>query len=152
MNTYKKLLPQIRGIVNSVKNFNNAYEEEDYFQEAYLACLEASAKYRKATDAGRTKMQDTVHAVFFIKKHLYSMADTGEIMYRVYSPTGEYVKTIHNSEYRKNKKKLADAGYTFESISIVESIYKEDADGNETEMQIEGGIGIDGDVDDDYGG
>lgn len=141
MNTYKKLMPQIRGIVKSLENFNTSYTEEDYFQEAFLACLEAKEKYKKISNNKRTKMQPTVFAFMYIRKHLYTMAaDSNEVVYQVYSPTGEYLKTMMNNEYRKKKKKLSEEGCTFKTIRIVESLYKTDSDGNEMEIPIEGDV------------
>ncbi len=149
MNTYKKLLPQIRSIVKMLENFNNSYETEDYFQEAFVACLEANKMYKKAILSGRMKMQPEVFSLYRVKNHLFAMADTGEIAYEIYSPSGDYIKTMHNNEFRKTKKKLAEEGYSFRSVRLVESIYKEDTDGNETEMQIEGGLECGRDENDD---
>jgi len=142
---FKKMIPQIRSIIKKLSGFSNAWEEQDYFQEAALAYLEAQQKYRKAAGGGRTKMQPQVYCQFRIKKRLQAMASqSGEVVYNVYSPAGEFVRTLSNNEYRKKKKKLEFEGFLIRSEKLVESIYKEDAEGKSTELQIEGDINGDG--------
>ena len=112
-----KLQPQIKKIINGIINYN-IYTEEDYMQEAFLACLQAEKTYRRIKNKNSVKMQLPVFAYWFIQKKLYKMADTGEVAYDIYSPDGEFVETLRNGQFRKNRKALIQQGYKINSVKL----------------------------------
>ena len=135
---FKKLTPQIRCIIADLLNFTQSYEYDDYFQEAYLACRQAVILYKKMNGDKSNRMQLPVFAHWHIKKRLYSMADTGEVVYQVYSPSGEYVDTLRNGELRKRKKSLEAQGFAFRSVNLRDGLYFTDEDGKEVEKPLAG--------------
>ncbi len=62
-------------------------------------------------------MKIDVFAYWYIKKHLYPMANTDSVVYDVYND-GTYRRTISNSEYRRTKKKLEKEGYIVNSRNM----------------------------------
>jgi DNA-directed RNA polymerase specialized sigma subunit len=113
---WKKMQGQIRKEINKVILFNTCLEVEDYFSEAFIACRKAVEKYQST---GRGGMQLKVFAHWYVMKAIHRAADMKEVVFLMYSPKGEYVKTVTNGEYRKLKKELGGQGYKFRSTKIV---------------------------------
>jgi DNA-directed RNA polymerase sigma subunit (sigma70/sigma32) len=114
-----KMQPQIKKIAAKVILFNNHLSMDDYMSEAFIACQKAVKKYR---NSGRGKMKLRVYAFWHILKAIHKMADTGGVVYKVYSPDDTYIKTVSNGEYRKLKKELKNKGYTFRSTQLLEKL------------------------------
>ena len=117
-NLFNKLQPQINRIINEIINYNNTYTKEDYLQEAFLACLQAEKTYSKIREKIRTKMQLPVYCYWLIEKKLHRMADTGEVVFDIYSPEGEFVETLRNGQFRKKKRELEGKGFKIRSTRI----------------------------------
>jgi len=114
---FTKLQPQIKKIINGIIDYN-IYTKEDYMQEAFLACLQAEKTYKRIKNKNRVKMQLPVFAYWFIQKKLYKMADTGEVVFEIYSPDGEFIETLKNGQFRKKKKELEKQGFKIRSNRI----------------------------------
>jgi len=150
---WRSLHKQINKIISKIINFNSSYEFEDYLQEAYIAChkavcnynffKEGSKNYRNNKQAEKfividgtrlriTNMRIDVYAYWYVQKRLYKIADSGEVLFEIYSPDDRYIKTISNSQYRRNRKKLKHEGCKFNSVNIIKDVefFEEDKKNN----------------------
>ena len=158
---WKILQKQIHKIISKIINFNSSYEFEDYLQEAFIACHKAvcyynyfkenSENHRKkhiARRHGRSKllvingkhlkmtdMRIDVYAYWYVQKRLYKIADSGEVLFEIYSPDDSYIKTVSNSEYRRSRKKLQEEGCRFNSVNIIKDVEFFDEDNNNGGVQ-----------------
>ncbi len=70
----------------------------------------------------RTVMRIDVFAYWFIQKRLYKKANRNEVVFNVFDETGEFQKTITNSEYRKGKKEYDELKYRVTSSNILKNV------------------------------
>jgi hypothetical protein len=140
---WRSLQKQINKIISKIINFNSSYEFEDYLQEAYIAChkavcnynffKESSESYRNNKSSEKfivingirlkmTNMRIDVYAYWYVQKRLYKIADSGEVLFEIYSQDDKYIKTVSNSEYRRSRKKLQGEGCRFNSVNIIKDV------------------------------
>ncbi len=124
-------------IIKQILNYNRAYDMEDYIQEAQLALIEAERRYEEIENGKkRVNMRFENYSHYFVRKHLYKMADTKEIAFEIYDETGNYVKTLFNGDFRRQKKELIKNGYTYRSIYLTKSLTATNDDDEEYELLI----------------
>ena len=107
-------------------------------QEAYLACYDAVVKFNPChledpgfigyaeynhfdISKGTIKMQKQTYSYWIIEKMLHKMADLEEVEYNVFNRKGQYIETMSNVAYRKNKKAMKEKGKRAESTRIAYS-------------------------------
>jgi len=124
---------EIDALSNKISGFGRAYERSDYRGEAYLACLEAAAKFcrhhiRKTDDPDApvdyrsiSKMQKKVYTYLHIKKKLYHMADVHEVDFDIYDKDERYIKRLSNTDYRKERKILKQQNCIVKSVRTTHS-------------------------------
>lgn len=85
----------------------------------------------------RSQMAIDVFAFWFIKKRLYQLADQDEVVFNIYNSDGEYLKTISNTEYRKEKVELGLKRCSAESINLHKQLVVQDNNGDESDGHCE---------------
>ena len=119
----------VKKISSKVRGFNDIYDLDDYMQEAYIALLESKDKYKFST------MKYETYAYWYIENRINRLADCGDIVYQIYMD-GEHVRTLSSVEFRKQKRKLEQKGYTWRTTKVIEHLCRNDEDGNLKEVEI----------------
>lgn len=94
-------------------------QEKDFLDAAFIACEEAAKKYYPLRNRD-TKMQRETYAHWYITKAFEKLsAQQGRVIqYRMFSPTGEYLRVISQNRYWKIKKVKESQGYRFERFEV----------------------------------
>ena len=136
---YESMVKQIDRLANRCKCFSNINEIGDYAQEAYIACSDATLRYSRyhkrkpdpqyvpteitdeeiaeasklwdiTNDEALSIMRMETYAHWYISKRLFRLATAEGIEYEIRDKDNNYITTMNNNEYRKNKKALTDKG------------------------------------------
>ncbi len=116
----------IRSEIQKVLTYNRAFEYEDYHQEAFIGVIAGVERYNRlhkrkngnGNSNGKVIMQLRTFAFWYVKKCLHRMADVGEIVRDMFDSDGNYVDTLTEKEYLRQKKKREAQGYSFKAFSL----------------------------------
>ncbi len=131
----------INKIINQIKRYNRVCEEEDYWEEAYIAIHTGVIKYNKFRKfsvefdeqedfeifqllQNNPSMKFETFAYWYLQKRLYRLADMGDVEFVVENENGEKTM-ITAEEYHKNRKKYNGSArsvqkvYSFSELSCL---------------------------------
>lgn len=118
-----EMSPLINHLIRKYIRFNNVCEWDDYKNEALVGCVDAVIKFRTdyVSKSGNqnskiTRMKRQTFAYWFILKRLARISGADEYHYHLFDQDGFFCTTLSNTDYRKNKKKYEQKGFTARSI------------------------------------
>lgn len=119
-----RMRPFIEKIIRKVINFNDVLEEDDYWNEAYIAIYTAVLKYNRFRQFGQvdpdedfevarmlrlSDMKFETFAYWYVERALYRAADMGDVEFLIPQNGNGTEKVLTASEYYKNRKLYPNA-------------------------------------------